>query len=213
MFSAVLFFFGSCFVLTCYSLSTDTYFTQANVNHAKTILLQAVDSKDIPSTCFGLLGLKLLGETVPKVKELCTFFFNSANTPNLSTESLYYITTSYKTLGNCPQALPVMNIVKSLNSVLADNSNMQDIYYAVNALTTLSQKPQDIAKLIKTIQAILKKNDSLTNLGYLFHIASNLGKDGAFAFDRIEDAIVQADEVDSKYLQFDGGLSISGKFI
>jgi ribosomal protein S6E (S10) len=29
-------------------------------------------------------------------------------------------------------------------------------------------------------------------------------------FERIEDAIVQADEVDGKFLQFEGGLSITG---
>lgn len=48
------------------------------------------------------------------------------------------------------------------------------------------------------------------SLGYSFHIAAQLGTDGTFAFDRIEDAIVQADEVDSRFLQFEGGLSITG---
>jgi len=38
-----------------------------------------------------------------------------------------------------------------------------------------------------------------------------LGAQGKFAFDRIEDAIVQADEVDAKKLQFEGGISITGK--
>jgi len=40
-----------------------------------------------------------------------------------------------------------------------------------------------------------------------------LGTDGTFAFDRIEDAIVQADEVDSRFLQFEGGLSITGMYV
>jgi hypothetical protein len=40
-----------------------------------------------------------------------------------------------------------------------------------------------------------------------------LGTDGTFAFDRIEDAIVQADEVDSRFLQFEGGLSITGIYV
>lgn len=48
------------------------------------------------------------------------------------------------------------------------------------------------------------------SLGYLFHVASQLGSAGGFAFDRIEDAIVQADEVDGRMLQFEGGLSITG---
>lgn len=49
------------------------------------------------------------------------------------------------------------------------------------------------------------------SLGYTFHIAALLGPGGAFALDRIEDAIVQADEVDGRYLQFEGGLSITSK--
>jgi oligosaccharyltransferase complex subunit delta (ribophorin II) len=51
------------------------------------------------------------------------------------------------------------------------------------------------------------------SLGYSFHIAAHLGTDGTFAFDRIEDAIVQADEVDSRFLQFEGGLSITGIYL
>lgn len=49
------------------------------------------------------------------------------------------------------------------------------------------------------------------SLGYAFHIASDLGSVGTFAFDRIEDAIIQADEVNGQFLQFEGGLSITSK--
>lgn len=46
-------------------------------------------------------------------------------------------------------------------------------------------------------------------MGYTFHIAADLGIPAAFAYDRIEDAVIQADEVDGQYLQFEGGLSIT----
>jgi len=46
-------------------------------------------------------------------------------------------------------------------------------------------------------------------LGYVFHIAADIGTPAAFVFDRIEDAVIQADEVDGQYLQFEGGLSIT----
>lgn len=68
-------------------------------------------------------------------------------------------------------------------------------------------------KLAKNLQAILKKDDSLPSLGHGFYMASELGPAGAFAIDRIEDAIAQADEVDGKMLQFEGGLSITSLVI
>lgn len=52
----------------------------------------------------------------------------------------------------------------------------------------------------------------IDSLGYAFHIASDLGTSGAFAFDRIEDAIIQADEVDGQYLQFESGLSVTSRY-
>lgn len=48
------------------------------------------------------------------------------------------------------------------------------------------------------------------SLGYLFHAGAALGGDVTFVFNHIEDAIVQADEVDGRFLQFEGGLSITG---
>lgn len=50
-------------------------------------------------------------------------------------------------------------------------------------------------------------------MGHSFHIAAQLGGDVTAVFNRIEDAVVQSDEVDGKYLQFEGGLSITGIYI
>lgn len=54
---------------------------------------------------------------------------------------------------------------------------------------------------------------SVISLGYVFHIAADIGTPAAFAFDRIEDAVIQADEVDGQYLQFEGGLSITSIYL
>lgn len=48
-------------------------------------------------------------------------------------------------------------------------------------------------------------------MGHAFHIAAELGAAGSFAFKNIEEAIVQADEVDGQFLQFEGGLSVTSK--
>ena len=42
---------------------------------------------------------------------------------------------------------------------------------------------------------------------------ASLGPDGRFAFNRLSDAIMQVDQVDRKFLQFEGGLSVTGKII
>jgi oligosaccharyltransferase complex subunit delta (ribophorin II) len=99
---------------------------------------------------------------------------------------------------------------------------------------SFGQKISDasVSKLLKSMQSALKKDDSPLkyssifivldfviiqdfktkinySLGYIFHIAANLGSTGNFAFNHIEDAIIQADEVDGQFLQFEGGLSIT----
>jgi oligosaccharyltransferase complex subunit delta (ribophorin II) len=48
------------------------------------------------------------------------------------------------------------------------------------------------------------------SFGYSIHLLASLGPEGRFAFNRLSDAIMQVDEVDRKYLQFEGGLSITG---
>lgn len=82
-------------------------------------------------------------------------------------------------------------------------------FFAQKSLDPSFLKESVKEKLAKNLQSILKKDDSLQSLGYGFYMASELGPSAAFAVDRIEDAIAQADEVDGKMLQFEGGLSIT----
>jgi len=65
-------------------------------------------------------------------------------------------------------------------------------------------------------QENIEKIDSIQfyiSLGYTFHIAADIGTPAMFAFDHIEDAMIQADEVDGQYLQFEGGLSITSMIL
>lgn len=68
-------------------------------------------------------------------------------------------------------------------------------------------------KLATNLQAILKKDDSLQSMGYAFNVAAELAELGAFVHDKVEDVLAQADEVDGKILQFDGGLSVTSLII
>ncbi|EEC04859.1 ribophorin II, putative [Ixodes scapularis] len=53
----------------------------------------------------------------------------------------------------------------------------------------------------------------MINLGYAFHVASVLGGNVTPFTDRIEDAVVQADEVGGDLLQFEGGLSVTATIL
>ncbi len=48
------------------------------------------------------------------------------------------------------------------------------------------------------------------SLGYAFHVGSILPKkEGELLFDKIDSVISQVDEIDSKYYQFEGGLTLT----
>ena len=54
----------------------------------------------------------------------------------------------------------------------------------------------------------------LTPFSFILQIASALDNVAVGpVFDRIEDAVVQADEVDGKILQFEGGLAVTSNII
>lgn len=63
------------------------------------------------------------------------------------------------------------------------------------------------AKVAQLLQARLKEDDSLRSLGHALHASTFLGSSGKFALDRVEDVVVQADEVDGRLLQWEGGLT------
>lgn len=194
--------------------TTASYLSTTDKSRLKKVFDNAWDSSDLAATHYAVLGYQILQENIPKPQEVCDFLLSKTSVPDANPESLYYVTNAWSKLGSCKGALPVSNIVKSLTEVVGNEaSSVSELFYAVQALMALGQKKVDSAKLIKTLQAALKKDDSILNLGYSFHIAAQLGAVGTFAFDRIEDAIVQADEVDSRYLQFEGGLSITALLV
>lgn len=77
-----------------------------------------------------------------------------------------------------------------------------ELYRSAIALTNLG-KPVDSNKLSKLLQTALKKDESLASIGLTFQLASKLtGPENLNPFvEKFGDVIVQADEVDSKYLQ------------
>lgn len=195
------------------AITTSSYYTATDKSYAKRLLQESFTTSDVASIHYAALGLKRLAEALPASTTQCKLVIDTASDPKASPETLYHAVVAHKAIGTCTQPLPVVSLVKSLNSILDKATTLQEIFFATQALTALGQKPADPSKVLKTAQSILRKNDSLANFGYFFHISAALGPEGASSFDRIEDAIVQADEVDSKFLQFEGGLSTTALII
>lgn len=87
-------------------------------------------------------------------------------------------------------------LFQHLQAILqSDKSSTQDLRYTVESLTNAGQAVPNGAKVAQYIQAKLKEDDSLQSLGHALHAAALLGAAGKFAQDRIEEVIVQADEV------------------
>lgn len=88
---------------------------------------------------------------------------------------------------------------------------LSDINFNIQAAKSLGVKlsPEDMKKIADTTQALLKKNDTLIALADVFSISAEVGKYGEFVLKRVDGTLAQADEIDGKYLQFEGGLSIT----
>lgn len=192
--------------------TTSSYLQEADKLRFKKVLQSGLKGDDLSTLHYAVLGYKLMDETIPNTAELCKYLLSHIKDgTEIVPETTYYITTTWNALGIC-QPLQTSVISKALTTIIEkETTSIPDLYYSVMSLTALSQKLSKVTtgKLVKTLQTALKKDDSLWNLGYMFHIAAQLGPAGDFTFERIEDAIVQADEVDGRYLQFEGGLSVT----
>lgn len=129
-------------------------------------------------------------------------------------EKNFYLVGTHKHL-QCTNPLPQNALNVIAGSLSKDSATSQEIYFNLFSSKIMGVKidKPTTEKLSKNLQTILKKDDSLSSLGYAFYIAAELGTSASFVTDRIEDAIVQADEVDGKMLQFEGGLSITALII
>lgn len=118
-------------------------------------------------------------------------------------------------LFGCTDKVPAAVLESVKNAINKETTTVQELFYHVFSFKNIDGVLDDATKtrIAKNLQTILKKDDSLSSLGHGFYIASELGSHGAFAFNRVEDAIVQADEVDGKMLQFEGGLSITALLV
>lgn len=164
---------------------------------------------DLATIYYSVKGHSLLKSEIPAAvkKNNCKLFSEVVKT-DLTPENAFYAISSWL-LHGCSEKIVSKELIDKVKATLNDKATAADVYYGLESLHSMGQAVPDAQKLAQILQARLKTDDSLVNFGYTFHAASRLGASGQFAYDRIEDIVVQADEIDGKMLQFEGGLGVT----
>ncbi|KAK4880281.1 hypothetical protein RN001_008427 [Aquatica leii] len=175
--------------------------------------LESLNAEDLPNVYYAAKGFTLINEPLPKsTTDACKHLEKHFNN-DLASEVLYQVLSAWS-LMNCAKTLNkplhTESTVKMLKAVLENlESNSADIRYAVHAMNVISQPLPNPAKIGQQLQTKLKEDDSLPSVGQALHAASLLGNAGTFAIQYVEDVVVQADEVDGRMLQWEGGLTVT----
>ncbi|XP_040576041.1 dolichyl-diphosphooligosaccharide--protein glycosyltransferase subunit 2 [Lepeophtheirus salmonis] len=198
-----------------HTLTPQSYLSQKEVDNLMKNVFEPVFSLDLnqvtrQSLHYAVAGSKLLGRKVPEAKICNVLASKLSGVKEIS--HLYDVAVPISILG-CTLGEDKLNEAKKVIKG-ADLNSPAGLFYAFFISQKLSIPfSLDTAVIEKSLSAGIKVDDSLLNLGYAFHLA---GEEGAISksslssyFSRIEDALAQADEVDGKFLQFEGGLSIT----
>merc|ERR1719436_253179 len=189
------------------SISPSSYLTTSDRARLASLFSSSLGG-DTTSLHYSVLGLNALKETVPGSSELCATVAKTANEANV--ESVYHAAEAGAALG-CPLVLG-KEAEAAVKAGLAEGATTASIFYSAKTLAATGAKiPSEAVK--KSLAAALKKDDTLLSLGLAFHTAAMLEGDLGQFFERIEDAVVQADEVNGELLQFEGGLSVTSLLI
>ncbi|XP_067633029.1 dolichyl-diphosphooligosaccharide--protein glycosyltransferase subunit 2 isoform X2 [Eurosta solidaginis] len=186
---------------------------QSDLNRMQRVFADGITSNDLQSIYYSTLNIQVTDAT--ESAELCSKIQKIHGESKLSeSEKDFYLIGSIKNL-RCREKFTEAFLAKVYNAFKMDVGSSQDIYFRVASYKLLGVKIDDqtITKLVKSLNELLKKDDSVISLGYAFNVASELGSSASFVADRVEDAVVQADEVDGRMLQFEGGLSITALVI
>lgn len=189
------------------SLTVSTFHGAEDKARLKALFVSEKALADLPSAHYAAYGMKLLGEKIPNPQDYCNVL---KNVDQQNVESLFHAVSGSKHVDNCN--IPLTDGKATLQNAIQEGAGVVQLYHAVLALKALGSSV-DVAKVGQLLQAALKKDDSVLNLGYAFHVASVLGGNVTPFMERVEDAIVQADEVSGEVLQFEGGLSITATII
>lgn len=177
-------------LLCASSLGITSYLNSNDQARLKDILISGLNSEDAPPLGYAVRGLALLGSDIPNKDSICQKLKSKLETQ--STEAAFHVGKASSILG-CSVQLPAA-LKDKLESSLTASSGVSEIFHATGALSSFGNQ-LDAPKIVKALNAALKKDDSISNLGHAFQVASLLEGDVSSIFGRIEDAVVQADQV------------------
>lgn len=190
----------------------DSHLTDADLQRLQQVFADALKSSDIQSVYYGAAGSKMASPA--DKKEACAHITKLYKDSKLNEfEKNFYLAATYK-LFTCPS--PIAESAQDSMTLKKEFTTTQEMYYNYFASKALAVVVTDDTKLAlaKNIATILKKDDSLNSVGHAFHVAAELGSSAATPIaEWIEGIFAQADEIDGKMLQFEGGLSTTALII
>uniref|UniRef100_A0A914WBL8 Dolichyl-diphosphooligosaccharide--protein glycosyltransferase subunit 2 n=1 Tax=Plectus sambesii TaxID=2011161 RepID=A0A914WBL8_9BILA len=187
----------------------NTYLKPEDKQSLKSVFTKAFaeQQQDISAIHHAVGGLKFLGESLSAQdsQKACEIAKKAKDT---DAKELYHAAAIASDLPSCALSFPKAQ--ETLTAVAKDDkATSQLIYYALAAAEQLKVKVDQTA-FNTALQSALKKDDSALSLTYGLNAAVFFDAPTATKyFDRIEDLVGQADEIDGKYLQFEGGLSVT----
>uniref|UniRef100_F1KX96 Dolichyl-diphosphooligosaccharide--protein glycosyltransferase subunit 2 n=1 Tax=Ascaris suum TaxID=6253 RepID=F1KX96_ASCSU len=204
------------YMIILISLIRSAYFATPFLNHYLdsasresliNVFQNALNTKELSSLHHGVSGLKALDIQIDAAKSqvICDAAKKASGT---SLSAIYDAASIASELKGCNLGT-ITGAKETIEAASKqEKPTTSDLFYALSAAHILNLKVNyvDFTKALTTAF----KDDSASSLAHGLNAAALLDKANAEKFlNRIEDIVGQADDVDGKYLQLEGGLSVT----
>lgn len=181
------------------SATVSTYLSADDKSQLITLFSSAAPYKDVITAYWSLRGLATLNSLPKDSSSVCQ---SLKSLPAESAEAIFCANEAAE-LVNCKLTATAVQ-TEALNAALT-SKKVSSLYHAFLAMQKLKLKV-DATQVNAALDEALKADDAPTSLGYSFLLAKALNMDLDKRHSLIEDVYAQADVVDGKYMQFEGGI-------
>ncbi|GMT04621.1 hypothetical protein PENTCL1PPCAC_26795, partial [Pristionchus entomophagus] len=193
---------------TAEKIFLSSYWSAADTKRISESFQNVLSSKDdLSSLHYATSGLRLLGQKVDdaKSKRVCAL---AQKVNDKDADALFHAASIAGDLSSC--ALTTPSAKTTVEAVAKEvDVNSERLFDALTTADRLNLKIDDTS-FDKALTAAITKDASPKSLSNALAAASLLEKSiGAKYVSKIGSLVEQADEVDGKYLQLDGGLSVT----